>query len=481
MSFHCGVGLFNAVSRSLYSKPIGRTRTLCTAVKADQKKPEEPINNAPLKDEDRIFTNIYGQRPWSLKCAMERGDWYKTKELILRGQDWIIDEIKASGLRGRGGAGFPTGVKWSFMKTPPDGRPKYLVINADEGEPGTSKDRHILRYEPHKLIEGCVLAARAMGSSTVYIYVRGEYYTETVNLQRAIAEAYAAGLVGTNACGSGYAVDIFVQRGAGAYICGEETALIESIEGKAGKPRLKPPFPAAVGLFGCPTTVTNVETVAVAPTILRRGGPWFAGFGRNKDTGTKLFCFSGHINQQCVVEETMSMPLKELIERHAGGVMGGWDNLKAVIPGGSSVPMLTRHDASDVLTDYTGLLAAGSGLGTGAIIVMKNDTDVIRAVARLSLFYKRESCGQCTPCREGTHWLVSIIDRLVVGNAKPAEIDMLLELTKQMEGRTICALADAAAWPVQGLIKNFRHEIEERIKIYNDKKMLPEKNKLSCS
>lgn len=312
--------------------------------------PETTRHTGPLADEDRIFTNLYGHYDWRLKGALSRGDWHKTKEIILKGHEWIIKEMKESGLRGRGGAGFPTGLKWSFMNNKkPDGRPRYLVVNADEGEPGTCKDREILRKEPHKLVEGCLLAGRSMNATAAYIYVRGEFYNETSNLQQAIDEAYAAGLIGKNACGSGYDFDVYVHRGAGAYICGEETSLIESIEGKQGKPRLKPPFPADVGLFGCPTTVANVETVAVAPTILRRGGAWFSAFGRAKNCGTKLFCISGHVNTPCTVEESMSIPLRELIETHAGGVRGGWDNLLAIIPGGSSVPLIPKSVCESVL------------------------------------------------------------------------------------------------------------------------------------
>lgn len=312
--------------------------------------PEATRHTGPLADEDRIFTNLYGQHDWRLKGAMARGDWYKTKEIILKGHEWIIKEMKESGLRGRGGAGFPTGLKWSFMNNKKgDGRPRYLVVNADEGEPGTCKDREILRKEPHKLVEGCLLAGRAMNATSAYIYVRGEFYNEISNLQQAIDEAYAAGLIGKNSCGSGYDFDIYVHRGAGAYICGEETSLIESLEGKQGKPRLKPPFPADVGLFGCPTTVSNVETVAVAPTILRRGGKWFDSFGRPKNSGTKLYCISGHVNTPCTVEESMSLPLRELIDRHAGGVRGGWDNLLAIIPGGSSVPLIPKSVCETVL------------------------------------------------------------------------------------------------------------------------------------
>merc|ERR1739844_546670 len=297
-----------------------------------------------LPDQDRIFTNIYGRLDWGIKGSMERGDWYKTKEIVQKGSDWIINEIKASGLRGRGGAGFPSGMKWSFMNKPSDGRPKYLVVNADEGEPGTCKDREIMRHDPHKLLEGCLVAGSAMGARAAYIYVRGEFYNETNNLQAAIKECYDAGLLGANVCGSGYDFDIFVHRGAGAYICGEETSLIESLEGKPGKPRLKPPFPADVGVFGCPTTVTNVETVAVAPDICRRGAEWFASFGRARNSGTKLFNISGHVNNPCTVEEEMSIPLKDLIQRHCGDVIGGWDNLLRVIPGGSSTPLIPKKD-----------------------------------------------------------------------------------------------------------------------------------------
>ncbi|KAL1124641.1 hypothetical protein AAG570_001265, partial [Ranatra chinensis] len=403
----------------------------------------------PLSDEDRIFTNLYGQHDWRLKGALKRGDWYKTKEILERGVDYILNEIKTSGLRGRGGAGFPSGMKWSFMNKPSDGRPKYLVVNADEGEPGTCKDREIMRHDPHKLVEGCLVAGRAMGAKAAYIYIRGEFYNEASNMQVAIAEAYQAGLIGKNACGSGFDFDVFMHRGAGAYICGEETALIESLEGKQGKPRLKPPFPADVGVFGCPTTVANVETVAVAPTICRRGGKWFLSFGRPRNSGTKLFNISGHVCNPCTVEEEMSIPLKELIERHAGGVTGGWDNLLAVIPGGSSTPLIPKSVCEDVLMDFDGLVAAQTGLGTAAVIVMDKSCDVVKAISRLIMFYKHESCGQCTPCREGISWMNKLMERFVVGNARPAEIDMLWELSKQIEGHTICALGDGAAWPVQ--------------------------------
>jgi NADH-quinone oxidoreductase subunit F len=416
-----------------------------------------------LADKDRIFTNLYGQQPWGLEAARRRGDWDGTAGFIQKGRDWVVNEIKDSGLRGRGGAGFPTGLKWSFMPKQSDGRPSYLVVNADESEPGTCKDRDIIRHDPHKLIEGCLIAGFGMGANAGYIYIRGEYYNESVVLQAAIDEAYAAGLLGKNAAGSGWDFDLYVHRGAGAYICGEETALIESLEGKKGMPRLKPPFPAAVGLYGCPTTVNNVETIAVAPTILRRGAAWFTGFGRPKNAGTKVFCISGHVNTPCNVEEEMSIPLRELIERHAGGVRGGWDNLLAIIPGGSSVPLLPKAICDEVLMDFDALREVRSGLGTAAVIVMDKSTDVIKAIARLAHFYKHESCGQCTPCREGTGWMKRMMDRMVEGRAEVAEIDLLEQVTRQVEGHTICALGDAAAWPIQGLIRHFRPLLEERI------------------
>ena len=419
-----------------------------------------------LQDKDRIFTNLYGFQDFGLKGAQSRGNWDGTKALIEKGRDWIIDEMKASGMRGRGGAGFPTGLKWSFMPKESDGRPSYLVVNADEGEPGTCKDREIMRNDPHTLVEGCLLASFAMNAHAAYIYIRGEFYHEASNLQRAIDEAYDAGLIGKNACGSGWDFDLYLHLGAGAYICGEETALIESLEGKKGQPRLKPPFPANAGLYGCPTTVNNVESIAAVPTILRRGGSWFSSFGRENNHGTKLFAISGHVEKPCTVEEAMSIPLRELIEKHCGGVRGGWDNLLAVIPGGSSVPLMPKDICDDVLMDFDGLREVGSGLGTAAVIVMDKSTDIVYAIARLSEFYKHESCGQCTPCREGTGWMMRMMARMVRGEATLDEIDLLWDVTKQVEGHTICALGDAAAWPIQGLIRHFRPEMERRIKEY---------------
>jgi NADH-quinone oxidoreductase subunit F len=418
-----------------------------------------------LADSDRIFTNLYGQGDWHLAGARSRGAWDGTKELILKGRDWIVQEIKDSGLRGRGGAGFPTGLKWSFMPKESD-RPCYLIVNADESEPGTCKDRDILRWDPHKLVEGCLIAGVGMGAGAGYIYIRGEFYNEARHLQTAIEEAYDAGLLGKNACGSGYDFELYLHRGAGAYICGEETGLLESLEGRKGQPRLKPPFPAAVGLYGCPSTVNNVETIAVGPDILRRGAKWFAGIGRERNTGTKIFCISGHVNSPCNVEEAMSIPMRELIEKHAGGVRGGWDNLMAVIPGGSSTPCLPKETCDTVLMDFDSLVAQKSGLGTAALIVMDKSTDIVRAIARLSAFYKHESCGQCTPCREGLGWVWRVMERMIKGDATVEELDQLLEITYEIEGHTICALADGAVWPVQGLIRHFKPEMHRRIAEY---------------
>jgi NADH-quinone oxidoreductase subunit F len=421
-----------------------------------------------LQDKDRIFTNLYGQDDWRLGGARRRGVWDGTKKLLELGRDDIIDQIKTSELRGRGGAGFPAGLKWSFMPKESHGRPSYLVVNADESEPGTCKDREILRYDPHRLLEGCVVSGFAMGATACYIYIRGEFFSEASHVQQAIDEAYEAGLIGKNACGSGWDYDIHLHRGAGAYICGEETALLESLEGKKGQPRLKPPFPAACGLYGYPTTVNNVETIAVVPEILRRGATWWTSLGRPRNTGTKIFSISGHVENPCNVEEEMGVPLRELIEKHAGGVRGGWDNLLAVIPGGSSVPCIPRSICDTVMMDFDSLQAVKSGLGTAAVIVMDKSTDIVAAIQRLAHFYMHESCGQCTPCREGTGWMWRVLTRMMTGQAEPDEIDVLLDVSRQVEGHTICALGDAAAWPVQGLIRHFRPELERRIKTYRE-------------
>ena len=416
-----------------------------------------------LKDEDRIFKNLYNDLGADLTSSKKRGDWTNTKNLCEKGREWIINEIKKSELRGRGGAGFPTGLKWSFAPKEVGSRPHYLVINADESEPGTCKDRDILRFEPHKLLEGCLIAAYAVNSHKCYIYLRGEYYNEGVELQKAIDEAYEDNLIGKNAAGTGWDLDIYIHYGAGAYICGEETALLESIEGKKGQPRLKPPFPALIGLYGCPTIINNVETIAVVPTILRRGGKWFASIGKPKNTGTKIFCISGNVNSPCNVEEEMGISLKELIEKYAGGVVGGWENLQAVIPGGSSMPLLSKKICDKITMDFDSLIENKSGLGTAGIVVINKDQDIVSCMARIARFYKHESCGQCTPCREGSGWMWRILDRVAKRKATFSDIDLLSDVTKQIEGHTICALGDAAAWPIQGLIRHFRPEIEKRL------------------
>ena len=423
-----------------------------------------------LNKKDRIFNNLYGLKGNGLKTAFKLGDWSESKEIIAKGKDWILKQVKDSGLRGRGGAGFPSGLKWSFMPPKTEYKPNYLVVNADESEPGTCKDREIIRNEPFKLLEGILYASIAMEVHTAYIYIRGEFYNEYLNLQRAIDECYANKLLGRNILKSGHDLDIYVHRGAGAYICGEESALIESLEGKKGQPRLKPPFPANVGLYGCPSTVSNVETIAVVPAILKRGASWFAGLGNENNTGTKLFCISGHVNNPCTVEEEIGVNLKELIEKHCGGVLGGWKNLKAVVPGGSSTPLVPASLCNNLAMDFDSLKAVKSGLGTAAVIVMDKSTDLIEAITRFSRFYNHESCGQCTPCREGTGWILKIMRKLCKGTASIQDIDKLEDICSQVENHTICALGDAAAWPVQALIRHYRKDIEKRISLSNLKR-----------
>jgi len=416
-----------------------------------------------LKSKDKIFTNLDGSGAVDLVSSKKRGDWKDIKKILSLGPDKIIEEIKESGLRGRGGAGFSTGTKWSFMPKK-SSLPKYFIVNADESEPGSCKDRDILRHEPHKLLEGILCACYALGANTCYIYIRGEFYRESIILQNAIDEAYDAGLLGKDAAGTEFRCDVHLHRGAGAYICGEETALLESLEGKKGMPRLKPPFPAVAGLYSCPTTVNNVESVAVVPAILKRGAKWFSSLGTKNNTGTKIFSISGHVNKPCNVEEELGVPLKYLIEKYAGGVIGGWDNLYAVIPGGASVSLLPKSICEDVKMDFDSLRDADSGLGTGSIIVMDKSTDLIEAIEKISEFFMHESCGQCTPCREGTGWVWRIMKKIRLGDAKISDIDKLYDITTQIENHTICALGDASAWPVQGLIRHFRSDMEKRIK-----------------
>ncbi len=413
---------------------------------------------------DKVFQNLDGAEDWGIKGYEKRGGYgNELKKILKTDPKEIIELVKASGQRGRGGAGFPTGLKWSFMPRPDGKRPNYLVCNADEGEPGTCKDRDILRFDPHTLIEGMIVGCHALGAETGYIYVRGEYYDETSRLQQAIDEAYEAGLLGKNIMGTGVNVDVYTHLGAGAYICGEETALLESLEGKKGQPRLKPPFPAQFGLYGCPTTINNVETIAQIPSILKRGVDWWTQFGRPNNHGTKIFCISGAVNKPCNIEAPMSISLKDLIEEHCDGVMGGWDNLQAIIPGGSSTPMLNPEQSGEVLMDFDALRELGTGLGTAGVIVMNKEVDVLDVMTRISGFYKHESCGQCTPCREGVGWVYRLMERLRDGNGTVKELDQLFDVTKRIEGRTICAFADGAMWPVQGTLKHFRGEFEKRI------------------
>jgi NADH-quinone oxidoreductase subunit F len=377
----------------------------------------------------------------------------------------VTEEVKKSGLRGRGGACFPTGLKWTFMPKKSD-KPKYLCINADEGEPGTFKDRAILEFNPHSLVEGTLITSYALGVKTAYIYIRGEYVKWESILQKAIDEAYEKGYAGNNICGSDFSVNIYIHRGAGAYICGEESSLMNSLEGERGYPRVKPPFPAQFGLWGCPTTINNVETIANVPTILRRGGEWYAGIGAEKHPGTLLFGVSGHVKKPGVYELPTGVLLTELIYKYAGGVRNE-KKIKAIIPGGSSTPFLRGDAIEGVRMDADSLKNAGSAIGTGGVIVMDEDTDIVEILERITKFYHHESCGQCTPCREGTGWMEKIIARINRGEGKTEDLDVLLDVANNIEGNTICALGDAAAWPVQSALKRFREDFE--VKIRNSK------------
>ncbi len=417
-----------------------------------------------MQDSQKAFLNIAKKEPISYQRSLQKGDFDEIREILKKTPDEIIEYVKKSTLRGRGGAGFSAGMKWSFIPKN-DNKPHYLVINADESEPGTCKDREIITHEPYKIITGALIASRAICANVCYIYIRGEYYKEYKILEEVIQDCYTNGVLGKSAMGSGHDLDIYIHRGAGAYICGEESAQLESIEGKKGQPRLKPPFPALVGLYGCPTVINNVETIAMVPSIFQRGVEWFLSFGSENNKGSKIFSVSGHVNKPCIVEESMSIPLKTLINDYAGGVKGGWDDLVAVIPGGSSVPLITKDMAESAIMDFDSLRSIGSSFGTGGIIVINKSVDIVKAIARISYFYKHESCGQCTPCREGTGWIYRLLTRISDGNAKISEIDQLYDLTKQIEGHTICALGDAAAWPVQGLIKHFRNELEKRCQL----------------
>jgi NADH-quinone oxidoreductase subunit F len=408
------------------------------------------------------FKNLHLDKPWTLETYQSTGGYDVWKKILKEKTlpDDIIAELKTSALRGRGGAGFPTGLKWSFMPRNTPGQ-KYIVCNSDEGEPGTCKDRDILRYNPHALVEGMAIAGYTIGATVGYNYIRGEFWEPYERFQAAIDEAYAAGLLGKNILGSGIDFDLHVHLGGGAYICGEETALLESIEGKKGQPRFKPPFPASFGLYGRPTTINNTETLASVPSILQNGGQWFLDLGKPNNGGSKLFCVSGHVNKPGNYEVPMGTPFSELLEM-AGGVRDG-HKLKAVIPGGSSTPVLTGEEMMEVTMDYDSIAKAGSMLGAGSVIVMDDSTCMVKALARMSHFYYEESCGQCTPCREGTGWLARVVHRIEHGQGKPEDLDLLLDVADKIQGRTICALGDAAAMPVSSFVTKFRDEFQYHI------------------
>jgi len=414
-----------------------------------------------LSPQDRIFTNIYGDEPANLTFAKKRGDWSNTGDLMSKGRTWIHGEVKTSQIRGRGGAGFATGTKWGFIP-PPSDKPHYLVINADEGEPGTCKDRQILTNEPHKLVEGCLLSGFTINAHKCYVYIRGEFRHEAAMLQKAIDEAVAEGLIGkTNKFN--WPFEIEIHRGAGAYVCGEETALLNSIEGKAGRPRFKPPFPAVKGLFQCPTIVNNVETISSVPAICRKGGKWFSDIGIPGSKGTKIFSVSGAVNHPCVVEEAMGISLRDLIDVHAGGVVGGWDNLLGVIPGGLSCPVLTADEADKAVMGYDELTKMGTALGTGALIVMDKKTNLLEAFSRLSHFYMHESCGQCGPCREGTAIMSEIMEKFAHGEATEKDLECLGR-TAECTTSCICALAGASSDPIKALMKKFKPILVQNLK-----------------
>lgn len=407
-----------------------------------------------------VFEPLQHEQPWKLDTYRKIGG-YESWEKILRGEmtrDQVIDEVKASGLRGRGGAGFPTGMKWSFM---PRQSPiqKYVVCNSDESEPGTCHDRDILRYNPHALIEGMAIGGFAMNATVGYNYIRGEFLGEPIpRFEEALKEAYAAGLLGKNIKGSGIDFDLYMAAGAGAYICGEETALLESLEGKQGRPRFKPPFPANYGLYGKPTTINNTQSYASVPTILRKGAKWFSDLGVANAGGTMVFSVSGHVANPLNIELPLGIPFTELLEI-AGGIWKG-RKLKAVIPGGISTPVVPAEIMNTVTMDYDGLRKVGSALGTGSMIVMDDSTCMVRTLERVSRFFYAESCGQCTPCREGTGWVNRVLKRIVAGQGDKKDLDLLLEVAGKIEGHTICAFGDAAAWPVQSFLKHYRHEFE---------------------
>jgi NADH-quinone oxidoreductase subunit F len=420
------------------------------------------IGSAPLAHQV-VYTTLHHDKPWALDSYLAQEGYVAWKKVLAEKmpQEQVIEMVKQSGLRGRGGAGFPTGLKWSFMPRSAPGQ-KYILCNSDESEPGTCKDRDILRYNPHAVIEGMAIACYATGSSVAYNYLRGEFHHEPFeHFEEALKEAYAAGLLGKNILGSGIDVDIHAALGAGAYICGEETAMMESLEGKKGQPRFKPPFPANFGLFGKPTTINNTETYASVPAIIRNGGEWFLNLGKPNNGGPKIFSVSGHVANPGNFEIRLRTPFADLLAL-AGGIRGG-RKLKAVIPGGSSMPVLPAELMMACTMDYDSIQKAGSGLGSGAVIVMDDSTCMVRACHRIARFYYAESCGQCTPCREGTGWMYRVLSRIVAHEATLEDLAMLKAAAGQIEGHTICAFGEAAAWPVQGFLRHYWHEFEYAI------------------
>lgn len=416
-----------------------------------------------MAEEVRVTLPPFGvEKPWTIDAYRSVGGYEALARILNEkiSQEDIINEVKASGLRGRGGAGFPTGLKWSFMPRNAPGQ-KYLVCNSDEGEPGTFKDRDIIRFNPHALIEGMTIAGYAMGATVGYNYMRGEFVEPYHRIEQAMNEAREANLLGSNILDSGVDFELYSHLGAGAYICGEETGLLESLEGKSGQPRFKPPFPAQFGVFGKPTTINNTETLASVPRIIREGAEWFVNLGPKNNAGTKVFSVSGHVNNPGNFEVPLGTSFRNLLEM-AGGMLNG-AKLKAVIPGGSSVPVLPAEIIMECNMDYDSLQNAGSMLGAGSVIIMDESTCMVQMLERIAYFYWEESCGQCTPCREGTGWLYRMLRRIRHGQARPEQIDQLVDVANRIEGRTICALGDAAAWPVQSFIKHFRHEFQAKI------------------
>ncbi|KAM7356654.1 NADH dehydrogenase [ubiquinone] flavoprotein 1, mitochondrial-like [Cochliomyia hominivorax] len=422
-------------------------------------------NFKPLTDKDRIFTNLYGHYDWHLESAISRGDWHKTKEILLKGPDWIINELLNSSVKGRGGAGFPVGKKLKYMQKIKTEPPRYVVVNGAEGEPGTCKDREILRHEPQKIIEGALLVGRAISAKAAIIFIRSRFYNEACNLQMALIEAYKAGFVGVNACESGFNFDIYIQRGAGQYISGEETALLNCLMGTEARPRRKPPYPSERGVWNRPTTLFNVETVAIIPSICRRGSKWFSQLGCPPHSpGSKLFNISGHVARPCTVEENLGVPLRYLIDRHAGGVQGGWNNLLAVIPGGPATPLLSQDLCNSARLDSESLKLVKSSLGTGAVIVIDRSQDILKVLKSILLFYKETTCRQCSRCRAQTTWGYEYSKQFDKGIGQRQNIDWLWEISKWAAGNTICSFADANAFAIQGFLRHFRGCIEERLR-----------------